>query len=57
MRYMIIVKATRDSEAGAKPTEPLFARMATYHEELAKDGAGKLSANARYRAVLQAVTP
>ena len=39
MRYMIIVKATRDSEAGAKPTETaLFARMAAYHEAL---GAGR----------------
>ncbi len=39
MRFMIIVKATKDSEAGAKPEEQLFAEMATYHEELAKAGA------------------
>ena len=39
MRFMIIVKATKDSEAGAKPEEELFAAMATYHEELAKAGA------------------
>jgi hypothetical protein len=38
MRYMIIVKASRDSEAGAKPTDALFARMAAYHEALAKAG-------------------
>jgi hypothetical protein len=38
MRFMIIVKATRDSEAGAKPPESLFAEMAGYHEELAKAG-------------------
>jgi len=38
MRYMIIVKATQDSEAGAKPTEALFARMAAYHEALGKAG-------------------
>jgi hypothetical protein len=36
---MIIVKATKDSEAGAMPEEKLFAEMATYHEELAKAGA------------------
>lgn len=41
MRYMIIVKATPDSEAGCFPPhkEALFAAMATYHEELAKAGA------------------
>jgi hypothetical protein len=38
MRYMILVKASRDSEAGAKPTDALFARMAAYHEALAKAG-------------------
>jgi hypothetical protein len=36
---MFIVKATKDSEAGAMPEEKLIARMATYHEELAKAGA------------------
>jgi hypothetical protein len=35
---MIIVKATRDSEAGVMPDEKLIAAMATYHEELAKAG-------------------
>ena len=38
MRFMIIVKATKDSEAGAMPTEDLIAEMAAYHEELAKAG-------------------
>jgi hypothetical protein len=40
MRFMIIVKATADSEAGRFPPnpEPLFAAMAGYHEELAKAG-------------------
>jgi hypothetical protein len=38
MRFMIIVKATKDSEAGVMPEEPLIASMATYHEELAKAG-------------------
>jgi hypothetical protein len=41
MRFMIIVKATPDSEAGRFPPnpEPLFAAMAAYHEDLAKGGA------------------
>jgi hypothetical protein len=39
MRFMIIVKADRNSEAGIMPEEGLFAEMATYHEELVKAGA------------------
>src|SRR5262245_64129686 len=39
MRFMIIVKANKDSEAGVMPEEKLIAEMATYHEELAKSGA------------------
>jgi hypothetical protein len=39
MRFMIIVKATGDSEAGVMPEEKLIAEMAAYHEELAKAGA------------------
>ncbi len=39
MRFMIIVKATPDSEAGAMPEEKLMATMASYHEELVKAGA------------------
>lgn len=38
MRFMIIVKATKDSEAGVMPEEKLIAEMATYHEQLAKAG-------------------
>ena len=38
MRFMILVKATRDSEAGAMPPESLFHEMAAYHEALAKAG-------------------
>ena len=38
MRFMIIVKATKDSEAGVMPEEKLLAAMGTYHEELAKAG-------------------
>jgi len=35
---MIIVKATKDSEAGVMPEEKLIAAMATFHEELQKAG-------------------
>lgn len=38
MRFMIIVKATEESEAGVMPEEGLLAEMAGYHEELAKAG-------------------
>jgi hypothetical protein len=35
---MVIVKATKNSEAGAKPTEKLFADMLWHNEELVKAG-------------------
>jgi hypothetical protein len=35
---MIIVKATKDSEAGVMPPEKLLAEMGKYHEELHKAG-------------------
>ncbi len=40
MKFMIIVKATPDSEAGRFPanSEKMFQAMASYHEELAKAG-------------------
>ena len=38
MRFMIIVRATKDTEAGVPPEEKLVAAMATYHEELVKAG-------------------
>ena len=38
MRFMIIVKATKDSEAGVMPEESLIAEMAKYHEELQQAG-------------------
>jgi hypothetical protein len=38
MRFMILVKATKDTEAGVMPEEKLFAAMADYHEQLAKAG-------------------
>lgn len=41
MRFMILVKATKETEAGHFPPDKqqLFAAMAAYHEELAKAGA------------------
>jgi hypothetical protein len=38
MRFMVMVKATKDSEAGALPGEGLLAAMGKYNEELAKAG-------------------
>ncbi len=38
MRFMIVVKASKDTEAGQMPEEKLIAAMATYHQELAKAG-------------------
>ena len=38
MRFMIIVKATKDSEAGVMPDEKILTEMAKYHEELQKAG-------------------
>jgi len=38
MRFMVIVKATKDSEAGVLPTEQLLADMGKYNEELVKAG-------------------
>jgi hypothetical protein len=38
MRFMIIVKATPQTEAGEMPPEDLLAAMAAYHEQLVKAG-------------------
>jgi hypothetical protein len=38
MRFMILVKATRDSERGVMPDDAMIASMAQYHEQLAKAG-------------------
>lgn len=38
MRYMILVKASADSEAGVMPKEDMLKAMADYHEEMAKAG-------------------
>ena len=38
MRFMVIVKASKDSEAGVMPSEKLFAEMGKYNEELVNAG-------------------
>ncbi len=38
MRFMILVKATEESEAGVMPSEEVLAEMGKYNEELAKAG-------------------
>lgn len=38
MRVMILIKATRDTEAGVPPTEKLLSAMGQYNEELVKAG-------------------
>jgi hypothetical protein len=38
MRFMVMVKATKDSEAGVMPSEELLTAMGKFNEELAKAG-------------------
>jgi len=38
MRFMVIVKASKESEAGVMPSEELLAAMGQYNEELVKAG-------------------
>jgi hypothetical protein len=38
MRFMIIVKATPDTEAGIMPAQSLFDAMTAYNQELARAG-------------------
>jgi len=38
MKVMVIVKATKNSEAGIMPSEKLFTEMGKYNEELVKAG-------------------
>ena len=50
MRFMMIVKANKDSEAGKLPSEELLSAMGKYNEELMKagvmvDGAGLQSSS------------
>ena len=38
MRFMLMVRATQDSEAGAMPSEAILTAMGKYNEELVKAG-------------------
>ena len=38
MRFMIIIKATKDSEAGVMPSQQLLSEMGKFNEELVKAG-------------------
>jgi hypothetical protein len=38
MRFMVIVKASKDSEAGVMPSQQLLAEMGKYNEQLVKAG-------------------
>jgi len=38
MRFIVIVKATKESEAGEMPSEQLLTEMGNYNEELVKAG-------------------
>ena len=38
MRFMVLVKASQDSEAGVLPSEQLLSEMGKYNEELVKAG-------------------
>jgi hypothetical protein len=38
MRFMVIVKADKDAEAGVLPSQELLSDMTSYNEELAKAG-------------------
>jgi|SRR5688572_11695963 hypothetical protein len=54
MKFMILVKATKDSEAGVMPSEALMSEMIGFHEEMAKagvlvDGAGLQSSGKGWR--------
>ena len=54
MRFMIIVKATADSEAGVMPPASLLADMGAFHAELARagvllDGAGLKASSQGWR--------
>jgi hypothetical protein len=38
MRFMMLVRSTKESEAGLRPAESTFAAMGKYNDELAKAG-------------------
>ena len=54
MKFMILVKATKDSEAGKLPPDSLISEMVGFHEEMAKagvlvDGAGLRASDQGWR--------
>jgi hypothetical protein len=56
MRFLMIVKANPESEAGVMPSDELISAMNKYNEELMKagvllDGVGEREANRRRRPV------
>ena len=66
MRFMIIVKASKDSESGKLPTTELLAAMGKYNEELVKAGvmeageglhASSKGARVRFSGTNRTVTP
>ena len=38
MRFMVLVKASKDSEAGVMPSKELLTEMGNFNEELVKAG-------------------
>ena len=57
MRFIIIIKATADSEAGVMPPPALLADMGAFHEELARagvllDGAGLKASDQGWRVAI-----
>ena len=38
MRFMVLIKATKDSEAGVMPSQQLLTEMGKFNEELVKAG-------------------
>lgn len=59
MRFMIIIKATADTEAGVMPSPSLLAEMSDFHQELARagvllDGAGLKASSHGWRVEIDA---
>lgn len=66
MKVMVIVKASKDSEAGVLPSQQLLLEMQKFNEELAKAGvievgeglkASSLGARVRFDGAARTVTP
>ncbi len=59
MRFMIIIQATADTEAGVMPSPSLLADMSDFHQELARagvllDGAGLKASSHGWRVEIDA---